>query len=431
MCTPALRYTIGAAFAGLMAASAAAQVPAAHRTVLIHAAVFDGTPTWQRDRTIVIDDSMISAIDSGAAPAARTGDVLIDLHGRFVIPGLIDAHVHLATDPDHEDARPRAVARLAAAIRGGVTTVRDMAGDTRRLADYARDAAVTDTPSPDIRYAALFAGPAFFADPRTHAASAGAVAGQVPWMRAITDTTDLRQAVAEAKGTGATAIKLYAALDSLTVARVVAEAHRQGMLVWAHAALRPAMPRDMAASGLDAMSHGNLLALAIPPAQRTALQRELGTTTGIESPPLDSVLRAMAARHIVFDPTLVVMDSGAQLTLAAAVTRRAHQLGVLISTGTDSIGAADSMSLPNVHLEIALLVRRAGFTPVEALVAATENGARTLGIFGHVGSLVPGKRADLVVLAADPLRDITNTTTVRLVMKRGVIFRRDASIDSR
>ncbi|MGH7583498.1 MAG: amidohydrolase family protein, partial [Gemmatimonadales bacterium] len=279
---------------------------------------------------------------------------------------------------------------------------------------------------PDIRYAALFAGPTFFRDPRTHSSSEGFVPGRAPWMRAVTDTSDLRELVAQAKGTGATALKLYAALDSTTVARAVAEAHRQGLLVWAHAALRPAMPRDMAASGLEAMSHGNLLAMAIPAAQRTALQKSLAAgNTEIESPPLDSVLRVMAAHHIVFDPTLFVMDSGPQRTLAAAVTRRAHQLGVLISTGTDSIGAPDSTALPDVHQEIALLVHDAGFTPAEALVAATENGARTLGIFDHVGSLDVGKRADLVVLAADPLRDIHNTISVRLVMKRGVIFRRE------
>jgi imidazolonepropionase-like amidohydrolase len=300
-----------------------------------------------------------------------------------------------------------------------------MAGDTRRLGDLARSAAVTDLPSPDIYYAALFAGPAFFSDPRTHASSAGAVAGATPWMRAIDARTDLRQAVAEAKGTGASAIKLYAALDSLTVARIVAEAHRQGVPVWAHAALRPAMPRDVAASGLDAMSHANLVARAIAPETLKALHDSSRLADAVlDIPSLDSVLHVMAARRIMFDPTLFVMKEFGGLDLAAAVTRRAHHLGVLISTGTDSIAAADTSAMPNVHEEIALLVRDGGFTPAEALVAATENGARTLGIFDHVGSLAPGKRADLVVLAADPLADITNTRSVRLVMKRGVVFRR-------
>jgi imidazolonepropionase-like amidohydrolase len=417
-----LAATLGAPVA---LAAQATSAPAHHRTVITHAEVFDGTPVWRHDRTIVIDDSMITAIDAAEAYTAQSGDEVIDVHGRFVIPGLIDSHVHLATDPDHEDTRQRALARLEGAIRGGVTNVRDMAGDARRLADYARQAAVTDAPMPDIRYAALFAGPSFFADPRTHDASAGAVAGTLPFMHAVDTTSDLRELVAMAKGTGATAIKMYAALDSTMASRIVAEAHRQGMLVWAHADLFPATPSQVMVSGLDAMSHGNLVAMAIPRAERAAAQQSAtsGDST-VHSAPLDSVLRYMAAHQIKFDPTLFVMTPGRTRDLAAAVTRRAHQLGVLISTGTDSIGPADSMALPNVHQEMALLVHRAGFTPAEALVAATENGALTLGIFDHVGSIKVGKRADLVVLAADPLSDIANSTTVKLVMKRGVIFRR-------
>ena len=76
-----------------------------------------------------------------------------------------------------------------------------------------RDAKVGDIASPDLYFASLWAGPAFFSDPRTAQASAGEVPGSLPGMRAIDSTTDLRQAVAEARGTGATAIKLYAAMS--------------------------------------------------------------------------------------------------------------------------------------------------------------------------------------------------------------------------
>jgi hypothetical protein len=73
----------------------------------------------------------------------------------------------------------------------------------------------------------------------------GATAGEVPWMRAIMKTTDLRQSVSEAHGTGATGIKLYTALDSTLARRITAEAYRQRMRVWAHAALNPATPPDV------------------------------------------------------------------------------------------------------------------------------------------------------------------------------------------
>ena len=101
-----------------------------------------------------------------------------------------------------------------------------MAGDVRALASLQRDARLGEIASPDIYYAALFAGPAFFADPRTHDASRGLVPGQAPWMRAITDTTDIHQAVAEARGSGATAIKLYAELSGALARRITAERPR-------------------------------------------------------------------------------------------------------------------------------------------------------------------------------------------------------------
>ena len=140
-------------------------------------------------------------------------------------------------------------------LYGGITAVRDMADDLRQVGDLARAARVGETPGPDIYYAALMAGPEFFDDPRTHAVTAGAVAGQTPWMRAVTPGTDLVLAVAEAKGTGATAIKIYADLPAERVAAITREAHRQHMLVWAHAAVFPASPREVLDAGVDAVSH--------------------------------------------------------------------------------------------------------------------------------------------------------------------------------
>jgi imidazolonepropionase-like amidohydrolase len=385
--------------------------------------VFTGT-AWRTNTTILIEDSLITAVGDVAIPADAER---LDAAGRFVIPGLIDTHVHVATDPDGEDTRDRTLVRLRAALLGGVTSVREMAGDARRLAGYARDAAVTDAPMPDLYFTALFAGPDFFMDPRTHSSARGEVAGAVPWMRAVTDSTDFPRVVAEAKGTGATALKLYARLDSTAAARAIAEAHRQGLLVWAHAWLGPATPSQLVGAGVDAVSHASLLARAMTAPELAAFQQQwrAGDAIMLQSPSLDSVLRLMAARKVMFDPTLFVYGDNAGLQVAAgAVTRRAHELGVLISTGTDSIGSAAADAVPNVHEEIALLVRLAGFTPAEALVAATANGARTLGLGDRTGVIAPGRRADLVLLRQDPLQDIRNTRSVELVLKRGVIFRR-------
>jgi hypothetical protein len=104
-----------------------------------------------------------------------------------------------------------------------------------------------------VLYIALFGGPAFFTDPRVLDASRGYAVGTAPWMQAISDTTSFAEAVA--RGTGAMAIKLYAALDSLTVTRATIEAHRQGLKVIAHATTFPGQPLDLIATGVDVLTH--------------------------------------------------------------------------------------------------------------------------------------------------------------------------------
>ncbi|HEY7901646.1 MAG TPA: amidohydrolase family protein, partial [Caulobacteraceae bacterium] len=190
------------------------------------------------DMAILTRGERIVRIAPSRDLAGPPGAALVEASGLFVAPGLINSHVHLATPPE----RPLAEANLRRALFGGVTTVRDMADDLRQVGDLARAARVGEIPSPDIYYAALMAGPRFFDDPRTHATTAGAIAGEVPWMRAVTASTDLTRAVAEAKGTGATAIKIYADLPAPLVVAITHEAHRQGLKVWAHAAVFPARP---------------------------------------------------------------------------------------------------------------------------------------------------------------------------------------------
>ena len=95
------------------------------------------------------------------------------------------------------------------------------------------------------------------------------------------------------------------------------------------------------------------------------------------------------------------------------MTRRANRVGIPIVAGTDAIGG----SAANLHAELQLLVDSAGLSPLEALRAATVNGARAIGLQDSLGTIAPGKIADLVVLRGDPSRDIRNTQTVTMVIK--------------
>jgi imidazolonepropionase-like amidohydrolase len=387
--------------------------------------------------TIVISDGKIADLFPDGSRPLPPGARVRALPGRFVIPGLIDTHVHLATDPSGDDARDKWIPKLRQTLLGGVTSVRDMAGDARALAELSRATRVGDLVGPAIYYSALFAGPRFFADPRVVATSRGAEIGQAPWARAVTDSTDWRQVIAEAKGTGASGIKLYADLDAGLLGPLTAEAHRQGLKVWAHATLLPARPRDLVGAGVDVLSHAPLLAREADTVQSGYRERYRVNYAGLPAshPAMVRLIGELAAGKTIVEPTLYVFFSSDSITpparWAGEITRELNRHGVPIAAGTDGlIGVegdtlASGAVLPNLHRELELLVQYGGLTPSQAIVAATATAARTIGIESHAGTVAVGKDADLVVLTADPLTDISNTRRIELVVQRGKIQVRD------
>ena len=132
----------------------------------------------------------------------------------------------------------------------------------------------------------------------------------------------------------------------------------------------------------------------------------------------------MVKRHALLEPTLCVTDTGSPLhgladwCAAAVGLARTHH--VTLVAGTDNV-IPEGQSQPGIHREMELLVA-AGLTPLEAITAATQNGARALGIERTHGTIEHGKVADLVVLDADPTTDIRNTRRVRMVIKSGHVF---------
>jgi len=409
-------------------AASPADAPAPKIVVYLGATLIGGSSADARpNMAIVTRGERISAVLPASDFHAEPGQEIVNVHDRYVVPGLVNTHVHLATLADP----PVAKAYLRREIYSGVTTVRDMAGDVRLLSELKREADFDEIVSPDIYYVALMAGPEFFVDPRTHDAARGRVAGQVPWMQAITPQTNLQLAVAEARGTGATAIKLYADLSPALVKSITEEAHRQQLLVWAHAAVFPALPNDVVDAGVDVISHACLLGYQItsPPPLSYEDRRPVDVAKALRPNEEMTVLLANIKRHgTILDATLNVFDTEPPSKscpggIADYLAREAYQAGIPISAGTDD--DPDWKKVDSVlDDEIALLVGKVGMTPAEALRSATLIGARALGLEKDIGTLEVGKLANLVVLRRNPLENIANLRSVDFVVKHGMRYSR-------
>lgn len=407
------------------------------RTIYRHASLIDGTgEAMKLDMAVITDGERIVAVvpDSGLSAQQLQKSRLVDLSGKFLLPGYVDSHQHLATPPD----RPEAEARLKRDIYSGITATRDMADDLRQIADLTRAARVGEIPSPDINYAALMAGPSFFDDPRTQAIAQGASAGQVPWEQTIDRSTDMPLAVARAKGTYATGVKIYANLTGDLVAKITKEAHRQAMRVWAHGMVFPATPFEVVESGVDTVSHSCYLAYQAMAKRPNSYQHRFPVDESLfkrDNPVMARLYADMRRRGTILDATLHVyreVEAAAReqgkpplctIELAGRLTNQAYRSGVEISSGTDG-DTALTESWPSLFDEFELLHDAAGMPPMAVIKAATINGAKAMGAEGEMGTVTPGKLANLVVLSANPLEDVRHMRSVVLTVKRGREFPR-------
>ncbi|MFL6680058.1 MAG: amidohydrolase family protein [Burkholderiaceae bacterium] len=409
--------------------------PDGERVLYRHATLVDVTDASARaDMDVLVAGPRIVSVfpDAAQLPSIAATARVVDLHGRYLMPGLVDSHVHLATPPN----RRQAEAELRRNLYGGVTAVRDMADDLRPVSDLARASLVGEIAAPDIFYAALMAGPDFFTDPRTAQTSAGGPPGSMPWMQAVDDRADLRLAVARASGTAPTAIKLYADMTGELAARITAEAHRQHLRVWAHATLYPARPSEVVAAGVDTISHACLLireALAqVPRVNEPRPATDLGRFTQGDAPELARLFDAMVARGVILDATIsayapppgaAAPPGACDDAVGGAITRQARRAGVAIAAGTDFVEPA-SERWPELFHELHQLVDRAGLSPAEAIRAATLVGARATGQEREMGSIESGKLADMVVLEKDPRASIDHLESLVMTIKRGHVFPR-------
>jgi imidazolonepropionase-like amidohydrolase len=377
--------------------------------------LFDGTGAEPvPGGVIVLEDGRIVA----AGPADRTpmppGARVVDLAGRFVMPGLVDAHSHISIVPGLGDQlgqlrRPpvpqalQATANLRRDLAAGTTTFRVMAEE------HFLDVEVRE---------AIEAG--VVPGPRLLCATRGITAsnGHGRALSSFDGVDAIRRGVRENFARGADHVKLFATggvsspATTLNVAgysreeirAAVEEAERAGKYAAAHAhggrGLRLAVEE-----GVSTIEHG---ALATDEDVALMIDRKawLVCTLSILFHP-DGIERGDASRPAIMEKVRSARE---------VVTRnfpRVLASGVRFAVGTDSMHGLMSF-------ELEMLVRF-GVSPKDALVAATRRGAEACRVEREVGTLEPGKRADLIAVDGDPLADITAMRRVVLVMKDGVV----------
>jgi imidazolonepropionase-like amidohydrolase len=418
----------------------------AHRpagpVVFRNATLFDAETGRSRPgTTVVVSGNRIQAVGPDGSVAVPQGAQVIDAAGKALLPGLFDMHVHLGLvdGPMH--------------LAAGVTSVRDLANDTVVFPQVAREWNAGTKVGPRV------------------VVMAGFIDGSGPF----TGPTGLRadtpeQGRAHVKwyaDHGYTHIKLYSSLNPELVPVIVEEAHRRGMRVSGH------IPEGMTAeqavrAGFDEVQHANMLVLNFlsdtldtrtpqrfsGPAQEAAL-------LDLQSPRVQAFIALLRERGTVLDPTLNAFEQlftarqgEVDPVLAAIATRlpptvqrglrggglpvpegmdqryrdsfRAllnltamlHRAGVQIVPGTDAMpGFA-------LHHELELY-EQAGIPASEVLQIATLGSARVAKREADLGSIAPGKLADIILVDGNPMEHVTQIRNVELVMKDGVIYRPD------
>jgi len=376
---------------------------------LLNGRVVDGTDRPPADHAaILIEDSRITAIGPDAGTSLPDQSQVIDLHGRTVLPGLMDGHMHVTSMPGLMDdaknlqAQLRASEILRECLLWGTTTVGHAGGCNQNL--VLRDM---------IESGAL-PGRARLVVSGVVTATGGHVRGDGadgPW--------EIRKMVRQMALAGMDFYKTCATggfqwaheglgtpdytLEELQA--LVAEAHMRGRLVHVHAHGQPGIGNAVEA-GCDVILHG----------------------ADID----EAALQGIAARGLTYMPTLYITSehiwgSGSlpehMTTRMKAAYRphrdgatRARELGITVATGTDGGPRPGAL----MH-ELCELVG-CGFAPQEAIVAATRNTAAALGLGGTLGTLEPGKLADCLVIDGDPLADIsllTRRESIAMVIVEG------------
>ncbi len=407
----------------------------ARRLVLRASRLIDGTgaaPT--DDPVLVVADGRVEAVCQGELPPAlRDGAVFLDLPGQTLLPGLIDSHVHLVFDagPDHaavrrrlaeeddQDLLLRALHNAQTLLRAGITTARDC-GD-RGFVTLKVRRAIED---------GLFSGPRLLCSgpPIT------TTAGHLHYCGLHADSLDdVRRAVRGVVERGADYVKIVATGGMMTPGSnprrcqfspeelkvAASEAHRLGKRVAAHLlgveGIQPCLQ-----AGIDTFEHCSWLACDEEQEFdfRPELAREIARSGITCGHTMVGLYRDLLPDREA--PEAVQAEQLEQLRALQERFARMRELGIRMMLSSDAGVAGTRFDRFVDGLEVAFVAM--GMSPLAAIEASTRVPAEALGLGDEIGTLVPGKRADIVAVKGDASADITALKRVSLVMRDGRVL---------
>lgn len=378
---------------------------------LVNATLVDGTGAGPRAGVAIsIRGGKIAAIGD-RAPARSAGVRQIDLKGRFLLPGLIDAHAHIES--------PAAALR---ALQSGVTTARVL-GDNFLQAVYTRDLVKQGrVPGPEMLVSPGHIRPkpgtAFF---MVYPEFADAIDGELRGPDRVAAAT--RALIAK----GADVIKVGASeraglahtdprkpeLTEDEIRAAVTEAAKLGLHVAAHAHAREGCAAAVRA-GVRSIEHGTWC-----DEETLAEMKQRGT---FFVPTLAAMSPLADPKGNAADEVALRLRTQAMMGPLRAAVARAHAMGLAIAASTDGSYAEDDTGGLRLAHDIALLRDFGGLSPLESITAATLNGARLAGIESRTGTIRVGLEADLIACDGDPLADGRTLFEPRLVVSDGSIL---------